>query len=224
VNLSDLDPNNPGSWPLPIRLAVVGVIFVAIVAAGWYLGWSAQIESLKQSEAKESELKLTYSAKLKKAVNLDAYEKQLEEMRKEFGAMLRQLPGKSEIEALIEDFSQTGLASGLEFELFKRGEEQQKEFYAEMDIKIRVVGSYHEFGAFVSGVAALPRIVTLHNVTLAPRGADPNAQQNRGPESKPSGRGAKAVETVLSLDASARTYRYLDESEITQSDAQGEKK
>lgn len=211
MNLSDLDPNNPGSWPLPIRATVVALIFIGIVFAGWWLGWSVQVDQLDQVHSKEDELKQTFSSKLKKAVNLEAYEKQLEDMRKEFGAMLRQLPGKSEIEALIEDFSQTGLASGLEFELFKRGTEEQKEFYAQMDIKIRVIGTYHDFGAFVSGVAALPRIVTLHDVAISPRSGGAANDAKSSPKKG-------QAETLLTMEATARTYRYLDESEIAKVD------
>ncbi len=141
---------------------------------------------------KEQELKTVFEKKAKLAVNLEAYEKQLEEMRESFGAMLRQLPNKTEVADLLVDVSQTGLASGLEFELFKPQAEVPREFYAELPISIKVTGDYHEFGDFVSGVAALPRIVTLHNVNI-------------------SRRDAKSGNLVMNL--TAKTYRYLEDEE-----------
>ena len=194
MNLSDLnelDLHNIANWPLPARIAVVAMVFVGVLGLGYWLDIKDQRISLEKAEDKETELRQTFETKAKKAANLAAYEQQLEEMRASFGAMLRQLPNKTEVAELLVDISQTGLASGLEFELFKPQSEVPKEFYAELPISIRVKGDYHEFGNFISGVAALPRIVTVHDIEMAP-GKD-------GGE--------------LTMDMLAKTYRYIDEEE-----------
>jgi len=193
MNLSDLnelDINNIASWPLPARIFVVAVVFVGVLGLGYWLDIKDQRINLEKVEAKETELRQTFEAKAKKAANLAAYEQQLEEMKESFGAMLRQLPNKTEVAELLVDISQTGLASGLEFELFKPQAEVPKEFYAELPISIRVKGGYHEFGNFISGVAALPRIVTVHDVNVAP---------NKDGE--------------LTMDLLAKTYRYMEDDE-----------
>jgi type IV pilus assembly protein PilO len=190
-DLNDLDLNNIASWPLPARSAVIAIIFGGVLGLGYWFDIKDQGISLEKAESKEMELRQTFETKAKKAANLAAYEQQLAEMRASFGAMLRQLPNKTEVAELLVDISQTGLASGLEFELFKPESEVPKEFYAELPITIRVKGSYHEFGNFVSGVAALPRIVTVHNINIAP--------------SKDGGE--------LNMDMLAKTYRYIDEEE-----------
>ena len=146
-----------------------------------------QLAALEKKETQETEKRQIFEGKQRKAANLEPLRQQLEEMKQSFGAMLRQLPNQAEIDALLVDISQTGLASGLEFELFKPGKETQAEFYAEKPIQIRVRGRYHEFGEFVSGVAALPRIVTQHNISVGPSGSE------------------------LLMEATAKTYRYLDE-------------
>ena len=188
--LNDLDISNIANWPLPARVFVVSMVFVGVLGLGYWLDVKDQRISLEKAEAKETELRHNFEIKAKKAANLAAYEQQLAEMKESFGAMLRQLPNKTEVAELLVDISQTGLASGLEFELFKPQAEVPKEFYAELPISIRVKGSYHEFGNFISGVAALPRIVTVHDVNIEP---DKDGE--------------------LTMDILAKTYRYMDEDE-----------
>lgn len=185
--LNDLDFSNMGDWPALVKAVLVLILCIG-VGVGWYfMDIEKQFEQLAQVEKTEIDLRQDFEIKQAKAANLDAYRTQLAEMEESFGAMLRQLPNKTEVADLLVDVSQTGLAAGLEFELFQPQGEVPRDFYAELPIKIRVVGDYHEFGEFVSGLAALPRIVTIHNVQIAPR--------------KDGG---------LTLDAMAKTYRYLD--------------
>lgn len=188
--LNDLDLSNVANWPLPARVVMVAMIFATVLGLGYWFDIKDQGIHLETVERKEIELRQTFEVKAKKAANLVAYEQQLEEIKESFGAMLRQLPNKTEVAELLVDISQTGLASGLEFELFKPQNEIPKEFYAELPISIKVKGDYHEFGNFVSGVAALPRIVTVHDVNIA---QDKNGE--------------------LAMDILAKTYRYLDEEE-----------
>lgn len=194
-DVKNLDPNNPGQWPLPIQLIVFVIVFVVIVAAGWKLDWSGQREQVASLSQKEEELKATFERKQKKAANLEPLKEQMKEMQQSFGDMLRQLPNKTEVDALIVDISQTGLAAGLQFDLFKPGKEQPTEFYARLPIQIAVRGTYHQLGEFVSGIASLPRIVTIHNIKI---------QQN-------SEKGSNS--DVLSMTARAQTYRALDDDE-----------
>jgi type IV pilus assembly protein PilO len=194
-DLNNLDINNIGSWPVPIKLVVVLLLVAAIGGAGYYFDTQHMIADLKKTEAREVELRRTFEQKWNKVANLDAFRAQLEEMNKSFGAMLRQLPDKTEVADLLVDISQTGLANGLEFQLFKPGGEVRKGFYAELPIQIQVTGTYHQLGAFVSGIAALPRIVTMHDMTIKP-------QQGGG--------GGKSA--MLSMVAVAKTYRYLEEA------------
>lgn len=192
--LNELDFSNIGDWPGIVK-AILVLILCGIVAVAWYfLDIEKQYLALDRTEKVEQELRLDFENKQAKAANLDAYREQLAEMEESFGAMLRQLPNKTEVADLLVDVSQTGLAAGLEFELFQPQAEVPKDFYAELPIKIRVIGDYHEFGEFVSGLAALPRIVTIHDVEIAPRSA-PNQKSD-----------------TLTLQATARTYRYLDEA------------
>ena len=193
--LNSLDFENVGSWPLPVKLGAAVLLSGALLFAGFWFDSKDQVLVLEQSQKKETELKSTFEIKQKRAANLEAYRAQLDEMRQSFGAMLRQLPDKTEVAELLVDVSQTGLASGLEFELFQPTGEQPKEFYAELPIKLRVVGYYHEFGEFVSGLAALPRIVTMHDMKITQR----------------SKTGDKDGRPVLVMEATAKTYRYLDE-------------
>ena len=189
--LNELDFSNIGDWPVIVK-AVLVLILCALVGVGWYfLDIEDQYKQLKRVENTEKDLRLDFEGKQAKAANLEAYRAQLAEMEESFGAMLRQLPNRTEVADLLVDVSQTGLASGLEFELFQPQPEVPKDFYAELPIKIRVIGTYHEFGEFVSGLAALPRIVTIHDVQIKPRGKA----------------GAQLV-----MEATARTYRYLDEA------------
>jgi type IV pilus assembly protein PilO len=194
-DLNELDLNNVGEWPIAIKAIVILIGCIGVGAAVYYLDTQAQLERLDGARATELELRRTFETKQRKAANLDAYRQQLEEMKESFGAMLRQLPDKTEVAALLVDVSQTGLAAGLEFELFQPEGEQSKDFYAELPINIRVTGHYHEFGRFISGLAALPRIVTIHDVKMANTGGEGGAE------------GAK-----LSLQATVKTYRYLDEA------------
>jgi type IV pilus assembly protein PilO len=192
--LNELDLNNIGEWPLPVKAVAILICCILVGVAAYYLDTQAQLEGLERARAKELDLRKTFETKQRKAANLNAYRQQLEEMKESFGAMLRQLPDKTEVAALLVDVSQTGLAAGLEFELFQPEGEQSKDFYAELPIAIRVTGHYHEFGRFISGLAALPRIVTIHDVKIASNGVDGGA------------------EAKLSLQAKVKTYRYLDEA------------
>ncbi len=196
--LRNLDPNDPGRWPLGVRVGTVVLLFVFAAAAGyWYFVWKAQRPELLEARAKETELWNTLESKARKAANLQAYKDQLAEMEKSFGAMLRQLPNKTEVPNLLVDISQTGLAAGLEEKLFQPQGEIRKDFYAELPITIRLTGGYHQMGNFASGIAALPRIVTLHDIEIVP-----SARDSRG--------GAPGE---LTLNVTAKTYRYLDEEE-----------
>ncbi|GMQ84004.1 MAG: type 4a pilus biogenesis protein PilO [Gammaproteobacteria bacterium] len=186
--LNDLDLSNIANWPLPARMGLIGIVFVSVLGLGYWLDIKDQGIRLEKAEQKEIELRQTFETRASKAANLAAYEQQLEEMKASFGAMLRQLPNKTEVAELLVDISQTGLAAGLEFKLFKPQNEVPKEFYAELPISIRVKGDYHEFGSFISGIATLPRIVTVHNINMTP---DKDGK--------------------LTMDILAKTYRYLDE-------------
>jgi type IV pilus assembly protein PilO len=194
IDINDLDFSNIANWPLAARTFVIILIAIAVIGLGYWFDIKDQQLRLDQAKNRENELKSEFETKARKAANLEAYEQQLEEMRQSFGAMLRQLPNKTEVADLLVDVSQTGLASGLEFDLFKPQGEVPLEFYAELPISIKVRGTYHEFGAFVSGVAALPRIVTIHDIAIQPAGKD-------------------AANDELSMELTAKTYRYLDESE-----------
>ncbi|MBT3043106.1 MAG: type 4a pilus biogenesis protein PilO [Candidatus Thiodiazotropha sp. (ex Codakia orbicularis)] len=193
-DLNELDFNNIGIWPTPIKLVVVVLIAALVLVAGYYLIIEDEIADLENVQKEEQKLRADFAKKQSKAANLEAYRKQLEEMKQSFGTMLRQLPDKTEVAELLVDVSQTGLASGLEFELFKPLDEVPREFYAELPIQVKVTGQYHEFGHFISGLAALPRIVTIHDIKISRTSKeDANAD--------------------LLLEATAKTYRYLDEEE-----------
>jgi type IV pilus assembly protein PilO len=192
-DLRSLDTNDPGRWPLPIRIGAVSLAFVAVVAAGVYLFViKEEVPLLEREQQQELELRTQFEDRQRKAANFDAYRAQLAEIERDFGAMLRQLPGKTEVPSLLVDISQTGLGAGLEEQLFQPTGEIQKDFYAELPIRLRYTGSYHELGNFVSGIAALPRIVTLHDLTIRRAAADASPDE-------------------LTLDVTAKTYRYLDE-------------
>ncbi len=191
LNNLDLDFQNVGDWPMVLKAIASVLVCIAVLGAGYWFDTQHQLVTLENAEKKERELKTTFEIKQAKAVNLDAYKQQMVEMKSTFGTMLRQLPSKTEVAGLLVDISQTGLASGLEFELFQPSTEKPAEFYAELPISIRVTGNYHRFGNFVSGIAALPRIVTLHNISITPTGE------------------------TFTMNALAKTYRYIDESEQT---------
>jgi type IV pilus assembly protein PilO len=195
AQIRELDPNDPGRWPAAFRLGAIGLVFViATVALVYFLAWKPKKPELDTARAEERELLTTLEGKARKAANLDAYKAQLAEMEQSFGAMLRKLPNKTEVPNLLTDISQQGAGAGLDQKLFQPGPQNNKDFYAELPIKMRLTGSYHSIGAFVSGIAALPRIVTLHDFEISPAGKD------AGPDE-------------LQLDVTAKTYRYLDEEE-----------
>lgn len=190
--LRSLDTNDPGRWPLPIRVGAIAIAFAAVVAAGVYMFViQEEMPLLERAQQAERDLRVQFEDKQKKAANFDAYRTQLAEIERDFGAMLRQLPGKTEVPSLLVDISQTALGAGLDEIEFTPTGEIQKDFYAEMPIRLRYTGSYHELGNFVSGIAALPRIVTLHDITIRP--------VNR------------STPDELTLTVTAKTYRYLDE-------------
>jgi type IV pilus assembly protein PilO len=199
--LNELSLSNVGEWPTPIKALVILVLCSAVGFALYYFDTSDQLDRLSAEQRKEGELRTSFETKQAKAANLEAYEQQLEAMKESFGTMLRQLPDKTEVAALLVDVSQTGLAAGLEFKLFQPEGEGLKDFYAELPIKVNVSGHYHEFGRFVSGLAALSRIVTIHDVKIDA----PPSQTARKPGSDPAG-------PQLSLQATVKTYRYLDEA------------
>lgn len=196
MNLSNVnwDIENAGVWPAPIKLAVILLLCLVLAGLGYYFDTQNQLTELDDLEAKEVQLKSSFETKQKKAANLEEYKQQLNQIEESFGDLLRQLPDKTQVPDLLVDVSQTGLASGLEFELFRPGSEVPKEFYAELPIDIRVLGDYMEFANFVSGLASLPRIVTIHNVKITPRSLA------AGSKGKP-----------LAMDALVKTYRYLEE-------------
>jgi type IV pilus assembly protein PilO len=193
-DLGELDFNNVGIWPTPFKIVVVVVAAILVLVAGYYMIVEDEIASLEKVQQEEQTLRADFSKKQKKAANLEAYRRQLEEMKQSFGTMLRQLPDKTEVAELLVDVSQTGLAAGLEFELFKPMDEVPREFYAELPIQVKVNGQYHEFGHFISGLAALPRIVTIHDIKISRTTKDD-------------------ANADLLLEATAKTYRYLDEEE-----------
>lgn len=190
--LKNLDVNDVGRWPLVFRAAVIFIAFLVVVGGGIYMFIiQDRLPALQRVQDEEATLRVTFENKQRKAANYDAYKAQLAQIEQQFGTMLRQLPGETEIPSLIVDVSQTGLASGLQERLFEPQPEIPRDFYAEKPIKIRLSGGYHEIANFVSGVAALPRIVTLHNINITPEGQD--------------------IYDQLSLEVTAQTYRYLDE-------------
>ena len=198
-----MNPNDPGSWhQIPKATVLIG-LFLLILLAGWWFVWDDQLTDLSTKQHEEETLKQQYIEKKRQAVNLDLYTQQLADIDRSFGALLKQLPNKSEIEALLIEVNQAGLGRGLQFELFRPAQEQIKDFYAELPIAVKINGTYHDFGAFAADIAKLPRIVTLNNLSIAPLSSG-----------------------VLTLDATTKTFRYLDEEEIAKQKkpAQGAKK
>ena len=186
-----LNIRDAGNWPLLPKLVILGVLFLLILAAGAFFDWSDQIEALNKSQDEEVKLREAYASKKAKAVNLDLYVQQLKEIEQSFGALLKQLPNKSEMDALLTDINQAGLGRGLQFELFRPAtQERMADFYAELPISVRITGNYHDMGAFASDVAQLPRIVTLNDVGIV---------NDKG---------------TLTMEATAKTFRYLDEDEV----------
>jgi len=194
----NLDMQNPGGWPKGVKLVFCLLLFIVLGAAGWWFKIRDQQDELERAEQKEVALKSEFSVKQAKAVNLPALKQQLEEMKDMLRQMLRQLPSKTEMPELLVDISQTALSSGIENELFQPGTEAVKEFYAERPISLRMVGTYHQFGSFISGVASLPRVVilTMHDVSLRPTAGDKPGQNG-----------------VLMLEGTVKTYRYVEDDE-----------
>jgi type IV pilus assembly protein PilO len=205
--LRALDPRDPGRWPFAVRAAAVALCFL-VVAVGliYVFVWQDRMPDLTARQNQEQQLRNEFRAKHSKAVNLAVYKQQLTDIEKSFGALLRQLPSRTEVPNLLVDISQTGLAAALEEKLFQPGQEVKKDFYAELPIHIQLTGSYHEFGAFVSGIAALPRIVTLHDIQITPVKQDKSAAYDQ-----------------LQLDLTAKTYRYLDDDEVAAAEAEKRK-
>ena len=202
--LRSLDPRDPGRWPFVFRAgAVLAAFVVASIGLTYYFVWSEQRPELQQHQSEEQTLRQEFKTKHAKAVNLEVYKQQLKDIERSFGALLRQLPGKTEVPSLLVDISQTGLAAGLQEKLFQPEAEVKKDFYAEKPIKIRLSGTYHQFGEFVSGIAALPRIVTLDDIAIKPDNKD--------------------AYDALSMELTAKTYRYLDEDEIAAGEAEKKK-
>jgi type IV pilus assembly protein PilO len=193
-DLRRLDPKNIGSWPALPKLGVLLAALILIIIGSYFFDWQGQLEAIDGAKRKEATLRDTFLEKKKTAIDLDAYRKQLADIEKSFGTLLKQLPSKSEMEALLTDINQAGLGRGLQFELFKPAvNENMSEFYAELPITLRVTGSYHDMGAFASDISKLSRIVLLNDISLAP---------------------SQAKDGGLTMDAVAKTYRYLDEDEI----------
>lgn len=191
-DFNNIDPKNMGSLPLPVKAVLLGGIFIFLVAAGYWFMWKPSMEELDQVVNKETELRGVFMAKKKEAINLPIYKQQMVDIERTFGTLLRQLPDKSQMDGLLTDINQAGLEVGLEFDLFKPGAEAPADFYAEKPISIRVVGGYHQLGAFAQNIAKLSRIVTLEEMTIAPVGATGDQ---------------------LGVNAIAKTFRYLDSGE-----------
>ncbi len=194
--LGKIDPNDVSKWPVALKAIVILLLSIGVLGAGYWFDTQDQIAALEVAEKKEQELKDLFKVKQGKAANLNAYKAQMDEMKLSFGAMLRQLPSKTEVAELLVDVSKTGLQNGLEFDLFRPESEVPAEFYAELPIKVRVAGNYHEFGTFVSDLAELPRIVTLHDFKITP-----NSSAKIGDDD------------ALIMEATAKTYRYIEEEE-----------
>ena len=189
-----LNPRDIGIWPLPAKFGAVTLLSLILIGLAAYFGWMPQYDELDAKEKQEVTLRQEYSSKKAQAINLDLYVQQLKEVEQQFGALLRQLPSKSEMDALLSDINQAGLGRGLQFELFKPSVERQQDFYAELPVDLRVTGNYHDIGAFTSDVSQLSRIVTLNDIAII----------NKDPK-----------DGVLTMEAVAKTFRYLDEEEVS---------
>lgn len=197
-DFNNIDLNNAGSLPVPVKAVLLLGIFLVLFGLGYWYFWTDSFTRLDEAKAKEEELRKVFLDKKAQAVNLDAYKQQMVEIEKTFGALLKQLPDKSQMDGLLTDINQAGLARGLEFELFKPGAEVQTEFYAEMPISIKVLGNYHDLGAFATDISKLSRIVTLSDISIVAGAA----------------KDGKPADGQLVMEATAKTYRYLDSSEI----------
>ncbi len=190
-DFKNLNPKDVGAWPLAPRIASLFGLFVLILVLGWFLVCSESVDTLELKQQEETRLRNDFLSKKKQAVNLDLYVQQLNEIDRSFGALLKQLPNKAEVESLLVEINQSGMGRGLQFELFKPSPEVVKDFYAELPISVKITGSYHDFGAFAGDIGQLSRIVTLNNVQITP-----------------------AKDGVLTMDAVTKTFRYLDDGEL----------
>ena len=206
-DFNNIDFNNAGSLPIPVKLVLLSVMALLIIVAGYFFLWSDEVDAYEVAEAKEQELRQTFISKKRQSVKIEAYRQQMVDIEKTFGALLNQLPDRSEMDGLLTDINQSGLGRGLEFELFKPGQEAVADFYAEMPIQIKLLGTYHDIGAFATDVSKLSRIVTLNNLSITP--VTKNLKGGGG---------------TLLLEATAKTYRYLDSSEIASKRAAQTKK
>jgi type IV pilus assembly protein PilO len=205
-DFNNIDFNNAGSLPAPVKAVLLAAVFFVILVLGYYFLWIDAFTSLDTAKAKEQELRQVFIDKKVQAINLAGYKNQMVEIEKTFGALLKQLPDKSQMDGLLTDINQAGLGRGLEFELFKPGQETQAEFYAEMPIAIKVLGNYHDLGAFATDISKLSRIVTLNDISVSSSVQDVNNKDAK----------AASANTVLVMEAVAKTYRYLDDDEIAE--------
>jgi type IV pilus assembly protein PilO len=193
-DFNNIDFKNAGTLPMPVKLVLLGFLFLILLGLGYWFLWRDEIVNIDQAKAKEQELRQVFLAKKAQAVKIDAYRQQMVDIEKTFGALLKQLPDKSQMDGLLTDINQAGLGRGLEFDLFKPGQEVVSGFYAELPIQIKIKGTYHDIGAFATDISKLSRIVTLNDLAISPASKD-------------------SSDIVLSMDAVAKTYRYLDSSE-----------
>ena len=194
-DFNNIDFKNLGSLSMPVKLVLLSFLFLILLGLGYFFLWSDQVTEIDQAKAKEQDLRKVFLDKKAQAIKVEAYKQQMVDIEKTFGALLKQLPDKSQMDGLLTDINQAGLGRGLEFDLFKPGQETVADFYAEMPIQIKIKGNYHDIGAFATDISKLSRIVTLNDLTIAPMSKD-------------------SKDTMLSLDATAKTYRYLDSSEL----------
>ena len=194
-DFNNIDFKNMGGLPMPVKMVLLSVLFLILLGLGYSFLWRDQLTNIDQAKAKEQDLRKVFLDKKAQAVKVEAYKQQMVDIEKTFGALLKQLPDKSQMDGLLTDINQAGLGRGLEFDLFKPGQETVSDFYAEMPIQIKIRGNYHDIGAFATDISKLSRIVTLNDLSIAPIGKD-------------------SKDSMLSLDAIAKTYRYLDSSEL----------
>ena len=194
-DFNNIDFKNMGALPMPVKLVLLSFVFLILMGLGYAFLWKDQLTAIDDAKAKEQELRKVFLDKKAQAIKVEAYKQQMVDIEKTFGALLKQLPDKSQMDGLLTDINQAGLGRGLEFDLFKPGQETVADFYAEMPIQIKIRGNYHDIGAFATDISKLSRIVTLNDLTIAPISKD-------------------SKESMLSLDATAKTYRYLDDSEL----------
>ncbi|WP_198262763.1 type 4a pilus biogenesis protein PilO [sulfur-oxidizing endosymbiont of Gigantopelta aegis] len=211
MNINELDFENIGSWPLGVRLIATFIVFALVLGGGFYYFTQDTMLELEKVESKEQPLKKEFKAKQGKAANLEAYKLQMVEMEKRFDSILKQLPQKTEVADLLVEISQTGLSNNLEFSLFKPSGESRKEFYAELPVNIKVTGTFHDFGGFATGIAALPRIVTIHNVSMVPIKTKKDSVLDE-------------ADKKLTITLVAKTYRYLDQDEISSTKKKSKRK